>query len=218
MKKAILLFSLIAAASTAGCGAAAMKADATYQGPSTSLEKSIEAGTKILIYNADVWFEIDPDQFEPAQNAIIEHLKGIDAYVVQHGDTFLKLRVKADQFNTFLHFLEKRDGFEKKSVYMTDKTEEYIDLKAKLANAEEFKVKYESLVKQAATVDEMLKLEKELERIQEKIEELKGKITFIENQTAYSTVMVYFDEDTMPGPIGWIFYGLYLGIKWLFVW
>jgi hypothetical protein len=29
---------------------------------------------------------------------------------------------------------------------------------------------------------------------------------------------VRFEQPTRPGPVGWIFYALYYGVKWLFVW
>ncbi len=31
-------------------------------------------------------------------------------------------------------------------------------------------------------------------------------------------VQLTLETPTSPGPVGWVFYGLYRGIAWLFVW
>jgi hypothetical protein len=35
---------------------------------------------------------------------------------------------------------------------------------------------------------------------------------------ALATVRVDFERPVRPGPVGWVFYGLARGVKWLFVW
>jgi phage-related minor tail protein len=71
---------------------------------------------------------------------------------------------------------------------MYDKTEQYRDLNIRLNNLITFKKRYEKLLTVAKTVDEMLKLEKEIERVTGEIELIKGKIEYLENQVAYSTL------------------------------
>ena len=40
----------------------------------------------------------------------------------------------------------------------------------------------------------------------------------LENQTTFAAIHLAVDENVTPGPLGWVFYGLFLGVKWLFVW
>jgi hypothetical protein len=67
-------------------------------------------------------------------------------------------------------------------------------------------------------VNDILSIEKELERINTEIEILEGRIKYAELSVTYSSITVRFKEKAKPGPLGWIFYGFYRGIKWLFVW
>jgi hypothetical protein len=67
-------------------------------------------------------------------------------------------------------------------------------------------------------VSDILSIEKELERINTEIEILEGRIKYAELSVTYSNITVRFREKAAPGPLGWIFYGVYRGIKWLFVW
>ena len=40
----------------------------------------------------------------------------------------------------------------------------------------------------------------------------------LSGRVAMATISVDLEEDVSPGPIGWIGYGIYRGVKWLFVW
>jgi hypothetical protein len=60
-------------------------------------------------------------------------------------------------------------------------------------------------------------VEKELERLNETIELLKGEMNRINHLTAYSTISVYLKEKKKPGIIGYVGVGIYQAVKWLFV-
>lgn len=64
----------------------------------------------------------------------------------------------------------------------------------------------------------MLAVERELARATTEVERLEGQLRLLQNQVAFSTVRLTVDEDVDPGPLGWVFVGLYEGVKWLFVW
>ncbi|MDR2693406.1 MAG: DUF4349 domain-containing protein, partial [Chitinispirillales bacterium] len=87
-----------------------------------------------------------------------------------------------------------------------------------LNNFKAVRDRYLALLEKAEAVDEILSIEKELERVNLEIEKLEGRIKYAEQSVSYSIITVYFRERTKPGPVGWVFYGLYYGIKWLFVW
>ena len=61
-------------------------------------------------------------------------------------------------------------------------------------------------------------------RVTLEIEELRGKLRYLRDRVQDATITVWFvqeyepPEESSPGPLGWIFYGVYLGVKWLFVW
>ncbi len=65
---------------------------------------------------------------------------------------------------------------------------------------------------------EALAIEKELERINRDIDLLTGRMNKYKHLATYATVTVTTVKPVRPGPIGYVFTGLYEAVKWLFVW
>jgi hypothetical protein len=99
-----------------------------------------------------------------------------------------------------------------------DVTMQYADLKIRLDVQLKLLARYEELLKKSTSVRDAVEVERELSRITESIETLKGQIRYYDNQIGYSTISVSFQEPTKPGPLGWVFYGVYIVLKALFVW
>ncbi|MBU1718111.1 MAG: DUF4349 domain-containing protein, partial [Bacteroidetes bacterium] len=91
------------------------------------------------------------------------------------------------------------------------------DLNIRLENAEKARNRYLELLKLAATVEETLKVEKELERLNTEIDLLKGKLNRYSHLVDFSTIDVYVKQRKQPGPLGYIIKYLYKGVKFLFV-
>jgi hypothetical protein len=100
----------------------------------------------------------------------------------------------------------------------TDITDEYRDNVIRLDSLRTVRNRYSALLERANSVNDILSIEKELERINTQIELLEGRIKRAELSVEYSSITVGFREKVRPGIVGWIFYGLYRGIVWLFVW
>jgi len=100
----------------------------------------------------------------------------------------------------------------------TDITEQYRDNVIRLESLKNVHDRYLALLAKANTISDILNIEKELERVNTEIEIMEGKIKYAESSVALSNITVRFRERAKPGPIGWIFYGLYRGMKWLIIW
>lgn len=130
----------------------------------------------------------------------------------------ITLRLPSARFEEALRRLSKLGKVDKRAIGGRDVTTEYVDLTMRLANAQRVRLRYIELLKRANSVEEALKVQKELERITGQIESFKARISVIDNQVSLSTVQLTLETPTSPGPVGWVFYGLYKGIAWLFVW
>jgi hypothetical protein len=128
------------------------------------------------------------------------------------------LRIPARHFEQALRRLAKLGKVDQRSISGKDVTIEVVDLSMRLKNAQRMRQRYLELLKRAENVHQVLAVQKELERITATIESLKGRISVIESQVSMSTIRLTLKTPTAPGPVGWVFYGLYKGIVWLFVW
>jgi hypothetical protein len=86
-----------------------------------------------------------------------------------------------------------------------DVTEEYIDLTARLRNAEATEAQYLALLDKTNNVNEILNIYNSLSRVRAEIEQLKGRINYLETMTDMSLISVSL-EPASSGPLvdlGW---------------
>lgn len=130
----------------------------------------------------------------------------------------LTLRVPGDKFHLAMAKLRKIGDLDQISIRGRDVTARVVDLDIRLRTALKVRKRYLELLAKAQTVAEAMPVQKELERINTQIERLKGQLKVLRDQVALSTISVELKYPVRPGIVGWVFYGLYKGVKWLFVW
>ncbi|NJN55468.1 MAG: DUF4349 domain-containing protein, partial [Anaerolineae bacterium] len=87
-----------------------------------------------------------------------------------------------------------------------DVTEEYVDLEARLGNLEATAVRVRSFLDDAVTVEEALAVNQELSRLEGEIEVIKGRMQYLSQSAAFSTITVYLTPDIAAQPVqvaGW---------------
>lgn len=77
-----------------------------------------------------------------------------------------------------------------------DVTEQYTDLEAQLRNAKAQEETYLEVLKQAKSVEDVLKVQERLGAIRAQIESLQGRIQYLANTTSLSTISVNLSEET----------------------
>lgn len=76
-----------------------------------------------------------------------------------------------------------------------DVTEQYTDLEAQLRNAKAQEETYLEVLKQARSVEDILKVQERLGSIRAQIESLQGRIQYLANTTSLSTISVSLSEE-----------------------
>lgn len=113
---------------------------------------------------------------------------------------WFQLRIPVDNFNSVLNELNSDDYGQiiSRSISGQDVTEEYMDLDIRLKNLNSQEERYRQLLDKADKVEEILKIENELNRIRTEIEQLQGRKKYLDNQISYSTITVNFSQ---PEPL-----------------
>ena len=117
------------------------------------------------------------------------------------------VRIPADKFDVFAGDLKSLGEVAQNKIYITDVTEEYIDLAARQKNLKLQEERLQEMLKKSNTVDDMLKVEKELARVREEIEKSTGKLKYLENRISYSTITIhlrtkYITSETQTNDFG----------------
>ena len=76
-----------------------------------------------------------------------------------------------------------------------DVTDQYVDLQSQLANLEATRARIQEFLQDAKSVDEALRINQELANIEAQIEQIKGRMNFLSDRSAFSTITVNFEPE-----------------------
>jgi hypothetical protein len=168
--------------------------------------------TRMIIRNGDM--ELVVEDVSQAVEDITALASSLGGYVVNsyiRGEEeemrgWITFRVPDEDFETALS--ELRDmavKVESEQTSSQDVTEQYIDLQARLANAEATEQQYLALLDKAEEVDDILDIYNYLSRIRQEIEQLKGQIQYLEQTTSTSLISVSLEPEEAVVSDGWDF-------------
>jgi len=154
-----------------------------------------------LIKNGDLSFETsDVKQTKANVEAIGKELNGYISNESQnnYGERLQysqTIRVPADRFDLLLQKIEgEAVKIESKNIQTQDVTEEFIDVEARLKTKKELETRYRDILKQAKTVQDIVTIEGQIATVRSEIESMEGRLTYLKNQVAFSTLNVSYYE------------------------
>ena len=108
----------------------------------------------------------------------------------------LTLRVPADKFDSLLNTISQSVAkLDSKIIEVLDVTEEYIDVEARTKTKKELQNRYVALLERAETVEDILRIKKEIGDLQTEIESVEGRMGYLKDRIAFSTLAVtYYQE------------------------
>lgn len=148
----------------------------------------------ILIYEANLGiavFQVQ-DNLDKIEKTAVE--KG--GYLVTRFESGIKVRVPAEKFEETVDEFLKLGDVISHQVTTKDVTAEYTDLEIRIKNAVVVRQRLEELLTRTQNVEEALKVEKELRRLTDELEVMKGRIKLLKELSSYSTITVHFSERT----------------------
>jgi len=119
----------------------------------------------------------------------------------------ISIRVPDEKFEQTL--AELRDlavRVKSENTSSRDVTEEYIDLEARLKNAEATEQQYLALLDKATDVEDILRIYDSLSRVRSEIEQIKGRMQYLERTSSMSLITAYLEPEASAKPLaraGW---------------
>ena len=154
-----------------------------------------------LIRNGTLEFQTD--EVKKTKTEIEKICKELNAYISSESENNLGerlqynqvIRVPANQFDTLLARLEPLAlKIENKNISTEDVTEQFIDVEARLKTKKELEARYREILKLAKTVEEIVSIESQIANVRSEIESMEGRLNFLKNQVAFSTLNVTYYE------------------------
>jgi len=174
---------------------------------------------RLVIRNATLDIVVmDTEATVSAVAALVEEYGGYivesSTYQYEQGlQATVTFRVPAEKLDDALERIRKMaTEVRHENITGQDVTEEYVDLRLLLKNAEATRDRLLAILEQAKTVKETLEVERELSRVREEIERIKGRLAFLERETAFSTIHIVFSlpapsqvmRNRPPTPFAWL--------------
>lgn len=147
-------------------------------------------GGPLLIYQAELHLAVF--EVEATQRAVVTIARELGGYLSYQDDTRVTIRIPAKKFQDSIEKLERVGDVVHRNIQAIDVSEEFRDTTLRLRNAEVVRERLEAILARADKVEDALKVQAELGRVTELIETLKGKLRYMQDRIAYSTVTVHF--------------------------
>ena len=168
---------------------------------SSATEKQPESTQeRMVVYNA--YISLETKEIQDALAKVRALAEGYGGYVAgssqKEGKAQITIRVPKDRFQVAVRQIESYGKVLDERTTSDDVTERYIDLKARLENLQKQEQRLRDILGMARTVEDVLKVEKELERVRGQIESLQGQINYLERNVAMSVIVVNLTEPLPP--------------------
>lgn len=171
-------------------------APAAASGSGTGIAAEAPAGRQI-IYKANVTMEVA--DFASANTDINNRIHLAGGYLLQFSENqtdyeksaTLVVKVPAGGFNRFLAELESAEHKSiQRSVQGQDVSEEFVDLDARLKSKQAEEARLLDFMGKATKSDELVAFSAQIGKVQTEIEQIKGRMRYLEQNVAYSTVEI----------------------------
>ncbi|MCE5254683.1 MAG: DUF4349 domain-containing protein [Actinomycetia bacterium] len=178
-----------------------------YPGPAAggTLTAAAAAAGQKIISDAQLEIEVETGRFQAVFDQAVLLADRYGGYLVSSTsyasgeDGSMKsgtvaIRVPSTSFAQALSDAAKLGTLKNESLSTQDVTEEYVDLEARIKNAEAYVASLTALLGKAETIDDSLQVQSVLSRAQEELEALKGRMRYLEEHTSYSTITMSIYE------------------------
>lgn len=150
----------------------------------------------MLIYNAQLVAQVD--HVPAGIDQVIEAANAVGGFLASRTDNSVTVRVPVARFREALGRVESLSTVTSRNVQAEDITEAFHDLEVRLANLRSVQARLQQFLARASNVTEALSVEHELERVGQQIDEIEGRMRFLANRAAFSTITVTLTARPQP--------------------
>ena len=156
-----------------------------------------DLGGRMVVYTAQIGLKVEEVDITLDEIKLISIIHGgyISGVNTRDERGSVTLRIPQSRFHDAITDLEELGEVTTRDLMGEDVTEEYVDLEAQLVSLEHQEARLFEIMEMGTTVDSVLKVERELERVRSRIESIKGRIKFLDNRVELSTITISLREE-----------------------
>jgi large-conductance mechanosensitive channel len=147
--------------------------------------------------------EVEENGFDRAFNRVVDAAARLGGTVLSSDATSddegltsgsVTVRVPADDYDALLTAVADIGTVRERSIRSEDVSAEFVDLEARLRHNEAQERFYLSLLGRAEDVEDAIAVQQRVDDIQQTIEQIKGRLSFLEERTSFSRLTVELFE------------------------
>jgi len=172
------------------------------------------ANSQKVISDAQLQIEVESGKFKSAFEQALLIADRYGGYIISSDSQAsgeegsmksgtIAIRVPAASFSRALSDADNLGDVKGRQIQTQDVTEEYVDLQARITNSQAHVKALLDLLARAKTVDDILQVQQVLTSAQQQLEELQGRLRFLDEHTSYSTItMAIYETGVEVTPAG----------------
>ena len=174
--------------------------------PGTSASTPTMDWDKKIIKNASL--TVEAKSHKTFNDFVHEQVKRTGGYIAEEEqnksdykiENIATIKVPVDQFDNLVKSITstKDENVVSQKITSQDVTGEVIDTRSRTEAKRQIRLRYLDLLKQAKNMEDILKVQQEINSIQEEIEAGAGRVSYLTHAAAYSTVQLTFYEILNP--------------------
>jgi hypothetical protein len=180
----------------AGAASAPKTADtrsAKNAGPSTR--------APVIIYQGDLRMMADEDSIPKTIDKVIDVAESLGGHIAGRKDQSVQIKVPSASFREAMTKIEAIGGVVGRSVTADDVSEEFHDLEVRLGNLRATRTRLQDFLGKANGIQDMLTVERELERVALEIDRMEGRLEFLRTRASMSVISVALTAKPKVVPI-----------------
>ncbi len=191
-------------------GASTMPGDMTVVQTGADALTGVQS-SRMIVKNAEIRLLVK--ETDAAIDRALQVIGDVNGYIISskvwyqaaNGENYkystITIGVPVDQFESAMRRLRSLSiRVLDENASGQDVTDEYVDLQSQLGNLEATRDRIRKFLDNAQTVEESLRINTELTNIEGQIEQVKGRMNYLSNRSAFSTITATFEPDIPPLP------------------
>jgi hypothetical protein len=144
----------------------------------------------LIMYNGDVSMIVDDGKIAATIDKVIDAAESAGGHLAGRRDLSVTIRVPSAHFREALNKVGELGEITHQSVTAEDVSEEFHDAEVRLANMKAARARLQEFLAKSGNMNDMLTLERELERVSMDIDRVEGRMRFLREHVAFSTLSV----------------------------
>lgn len=163
---------------------------------------------RMVIYTANLSIQVN--SYTEAISSIQQELQTNNGYMVSTNsysvedesmEGTITVRIPQENFQEFLKTVENESiKVIDESINGQDVTEEYVDLESRLKSKQVVEKRLLEFMEKAEKTEDLLKISNDLAAVQEEIEQIKGRMNYLDNQVSLATITIHIQESMVNVP------------------